>query len=522
MILPNLTSTNIATLDTVEFRGYNHTETVQEGEFYNMMNLTGDMYPVLTVRKPRGTVKKLTKPNGLLGKEKLCYVDGTEVFYDDKKIADVTDGEKTLCSMSAYICIFPDKLIFNISTGELKKIEESYTATGSVKYESSYLTDTDLDAEGQTYIKITSTGIGKNFNKYDTVFIEGSTITDINTSKTIQDIGDDYILIIGVIDSSQSQTGGLVIKRKCPDMDFVCEHDNRLWGCSSENREIYCCKLGDPLNWYSYEGLSTDSYAVTIGSDGPFTGCASYLGYIMFFKENRVHKVLGSRPSNFSVSTNSIRGPEEGSPKGLKSVNELLYYKGRTDILANAGSIPESISYALGETEYSGAVLGYFKNKLYISMKSTEGYTMFVYDTKRGLWYKEDNVQALFMTELNGQLYYIDAADNTLKTIEGKDTEYIKWYGEFGEFTGNVENKKFVGRLNINAAIAEKSYMDIYISYDNYEEWKKICTIHRMTRKSINIPIVPRRCDRFKIKIAGEGNVKIYRITKQLATGSEV
>lgn len=185
MILPNLTSTNIATLDTVEFRGYNHTETVQEGEFYDMMNLTGDMYPVLTVRKPRGTVKKLTKPNGLLGKEKLCYVDGTEVFYDDKKIADVTDGEKTLCSMSAYICIFPDKLIYNISTGELKKIEESYTATGSVKYESSYLTkapdeqgtrsgfceakcDTDLDAEGQTYIKITSTGIGKNFNKYDT------------------------------------------------------------------------------------------------------------------------------------------------------------------------------------------------------------------------------------------------------------------------------------------------------------------------------------------------------------------
>ena len=242
----------------------------------------------------------------------------------------------------------------------------------------------------------------------------------------------------------------------------------------------------------------------------------------MFFKENRVHKVLGSRPSNFSVSTNSIRGPEEGSPKGLKSVNELLYYKGRTDILANAGSIPESISYALGETEYSGAVLGYFKNKLYISMKSSEGYTMFVYDTKRGLWYKEDNVQALFMTELNGQLYYIDAADNMLKTIEGKDTEYIKWYGEFGEFTGNVENKKFIGRLNINAAIDEKSYMDIYISYDNYEEWKKICTIHRMTRKSINIPIVPRRCDRFKIKIAGEGNVKIYRITKQLATGSEV
>lgn len=59
MILPNLTSTNIATLDTVEFRGYNHTETVQEGEFYDMMNLTGDMYPVLTVENRGERLKSL-------------------------------------------------------------------------------------------------------------------------------------------------------------------------------------------------------------------------------------------------------------------------------------------------------------------------------------------------------------------------------------------------------------------------------------------------------------------------------
>lgn len=531
MILPNLTETGKGTIDSVEFKGYNHTETAGDGEFYDMMNLSGDLYPVLTTRKPRGKVRKLTKPNGLLGKEKLCWCDGGELYYGDEKIADVEDGEKTLCGMSAYICVFPDKIIYNISTGEVTEIEAGFEASGSVKYESSYLTDTDLDATGQTYVRITADGIGTKFNIYDTVFLEGSVIEELNTSKTIQDKGDDYILIIGAIDEEKTQTGGLKIKRKCPDMDFVCEHDNRLWGCSSANHEIYCCKLGDPLNWYSYEGLSTDSYAVTVGSDGKFTGCASFLGYIMFFKETRVHKILGSRPANFTLSTNSIRGPEEGSPKGLTSVNEMLYYKGRADILANAGSMPESVSFALGETEYTKAVAGYYKNKLYMSMLNTaeNAYNMFVFDMKRNFWYREDNIQALFMTELGGQLYYIDASDNYIKTIEGNENEYIEWYGEFGEFSGNIENKKYISRINIDAWVAEKSYMDIFISYNNspngedeYGRWEKIYTIHKMVRKNVNIPIILRRCERFKLKIAGKGDFKLYRITKQIATGSEV
>ena len=57
-------------------------------------------------------------------------------------------------------------------------------------------------------------------------------------------------------------------QRRVPDLDWLTEHNNRVWGCSSTENVIYACKLGDATNWFSYRGTAADSYAVTVGSDG--------------------------------------------------------------------------------------------------------------------------------------------------------------------------------------------------------------------------------------------------------------
>ena len=51
------------------------------------------------------------------------------------------------------------------------------------------------------------------------------------------------------------------MERRVPDLDYITECDNRVWGCSSRENVIYACKLGDFRNWNSFAGLSTDSYA---------------------------------------------------------------------------------------------------------------------------------------------------------------------------------------------------------------------------------------------------------------------
>ena len=71
-------------------------------------------------------------------------------------------------------------------------------------------------------------------------------------------------------------------------------------GLQQRENVIYACKLGDPTNWFSYRGIAADSYAVTVGSDGAFTGAATCMGYALFFKENTLHKLCGTKPRIFS------------------------------------------------------------------------------------------------------------------------------------------------------------------------------------------------------------------------------
>lgn len=98
------------------------------------------------------------------------------------------------------------------------------------------------------------------------------------------------------------------MERRVPDLDYVTECDNRVWGCSSKENVIYACRLGDPTNWFSYRGIAADSYAVTVGSDGAFTGAATCMGYALFFKENTLHKLYGSKPSDFQLTSLRCRG----------------------------------------------------------------------------------------------------------------------------------------------------------------------------------------------------------------------
>ena len=133
------------------------------------------------------------------------------------------------------------------------------------------------------------------------------------------DAAADWVIIVALIEKPET-AAGVKLQRKVPDMDFVVEHGNRLWGCSSEKHEIYASALGDPKNWNQYLGVASDSYAVTVGSTGPFTGAASHLGFILFFKQDCVHQILGSKPSNFQLDTTNCRGVAEGSERSLVQI----------------------------------------------------------------------------------------------------------------------------------------------------------------------------------------------------------
>ena len=570
------------------FRGYNNNPRIGEGEFYDMKNLTSTNYPLITPRPKRGVFKTLTNPQGLIGKDSLCCVDGADFYINEHRVdmelsTDPEDCPKTLISMGAYVIVMPDKKWVKTiadkddeSVFEHGNIEAEVTTSTTVTFQMCKVdgtvyedvpksTDAPTDPKNldlwidtsstphslkqwsdslgmwvsiaTTYVKISAAGIGKPFEVGDGVTISGINnpqLADLNSNLIIWDKGDDYVVVLGIIDAVDTQEDPITIKRSMPNMDFIIESENRLWGCRygiANNgevvNEIYASKLGDFKNWNCFSGISTDSYAATVGTDGQFTGAVTHMGYPIFFKENYMHKVYGNYPANYQIQTTQCRGVQKGCHRSLAVVNEVLYYKARNGICAYDGSLPQEISSVLGDVAYSEAVGVSHGNKYYISMHNDTAneWSLFVCDTAKGLWHKEDNLRAVDFCSCGGQLYFIDYNDpQKIKTMFGgeNDTEYYEWMMETGIIGTDSPDKKYISKLNIRMFIDIGSRAFFYIQYDSSGDWEFLFRMDGSTFRSFTIPIRPKRCDHMKLRIEGNGDFKIYSISKTIEQGSDV
>jgi hypothetical protein len=390
-------------------------------------------------------------------------------------------------------------------------------------------------AVATTYIKIHATGIGKPFSVNDGVTISGvadESLSDLNATMVIWAKGDDYIVVTGILDEVTTQDTAIKVQRLMPEMDFIIESENRLWGCRYGPQgdqivnEIYACKLGDFKNWYCYMGVSTDSYASSVGTDGQFTGAITHLGYPLFFKENCLHKVYGNYPANYQIQTTTCRGVQKGCGKSLAIVNEVLYYKSRSSVCAYDGSLPQEISSAFGDENYFNAVAGSLRNKYYISMSdANDKWHMFVYDTAKGMWHREDDTQATCFCQCRGDLYYIDYATNQIKTVKGTgvlETAPIKWEAVTGIIGTDTPDKKYISRMDVRMKLAIGTVVTFYAEYDSSGEWEHLFSMTGKDLRSFAVPVRPKRCDHMRLKIVGVGDAKIFSISKTIEQGSDV
>ena len=562
------------------FKGYNHNLRIGDGEFFDMKNMTSDYYPVASPRKDRGVYASATNPNGMIAKDSLCYVDGTKFVINGYPVdMGLSDEPKQLISMGAYVIIMPDKKWINtLNTTEFGNIEATWESTGDVTFTLCTITGDNYEGAtasatepkepknmqlwidisstphvlkqysetsamwvsiATTYIKIAATGIGKSFAQYDGVTISGVSsagLQALNSTMVIWDRGDDYIVVVGILDELTTQTvaeGVITVGRTMPKLDYVTESDNRLWGCKygiADNgqvvNEIYACKLGDFKNWNCFMGTSTDSYVVGVGSDGPFTGAVTHLGYPLFFKENIMHKVYGKYPANFQVQDTACRGVQKECDRSMAIVNETLFYKARSGIMAYDGSLPTEVSYALGTEAYSDAVGGAHGNKYYVSMKDVNGmWNLFVYDTAKGMWHKEDNLHVSAFCSCRGEMYAIDADTKKILTMLGSgegQAKDLQWIVETGEIGISSPDMKYISRLTVRMLLDIGSEVRIYGKYDFNDAWEHLFVTKGTSLRSFSVPIRPKRCDHMKLRIEGVGMAKIYSITKTIEQGSEI
>lgn len=579
-IFPYLDPTEQTRLTVENFGGYDHRPACPEGSFYEMENLSSRHYPLLSTRPERGVVRELEAPGGLIGKDALAFVENGTLYYNDLPTAEtgLTPGQKQLVGMGAYILIFPDKRYFNTEDfTDHGSMEAHYSYTGSVKYSLCTSDATPvgdptkseaapenpdngqlwLDGRGTLHSYSAVLGLWSEeegvftklefgtmgqipalFSALDGVEISGSALDGMNGEKVIYALGggeeqQDYIVLAGLVDETQIQENASIsISRTLPEMDFVCQCQNRLWGCryglqgGEIVNEIYCSALGDFKNFRQYLGLSTDSWTASLGSDGQFTGAVSYLGSPCFFKEDRIHRVTVSAQGAHRVDETVCRGVQKGSDKSLCVVGESLFYKARNDVCVWQGGFPQSVSAPLGDTQYKNAVAGALGGKYYISMQDGEGnWSLFVYDSALGLWQREDALHAACFAECRGELYCIDAYNGLLLSMcgsEGTAEGSFEWKAESGILRYFTPDRQYISRLSFTMSMQSGGSAAVYLRYDSAGAWEKAGELSISGPGTVTLPVRPRRCGHFQLRLTGQGQMSLYDMSRVMERGSDV
>lgn len=408
------------------------------------------------------------------------------------------------------------------------------------------------------YCKISAAGIGKDFRTWDTITLSGTVAKqadqweELDGERIVYEVADDWLRVkatpggarfygkliqTGTQASWVSLTGNntkvykakeaVRLERRIPDLDYLTECENRVWGCSSKENVIYGSKLGDPTNWFSYRGIAADSYAVTVGSDGAFTGAATCMGSALFFKENTLHKLYGSKPSDFQLSSLHCRGVAKNAAKSLCVLNETLYYLSPDGVMAWDGSLPTKVSNALDSSRLANAQSvagGALDGRYYLHLARGENARMLVYDTERGLWQEED-VCSEEMASTGGQLYLWDgtslwAADPSREpdweNTDGTETA-IPFELVTGEIGQDKTEEQYLSRLTLRLDAEAQSKIEVSVSYDG-GSWEKLAMLAAdRKRQCFDIPFVPRRCGTLRLRLSGTGQITLRGIAKTLA-----
>lgn len=514
----------------IEFKGYDAQSYVEDGKMREMKNLASDEYPCLYQRKQRGLFsEKYSEPTTILAsKEKLCVIDGKRFFYDGelKGYLD-TDGEKQVVAINNKICVWPDKKYYDILTNTFASLENKVTSADPVIVTENSLTLPGVDLSGFKRLDAVSiTGFEvMTENNTDYVTQGVRVIEAVDTENNVLTFKEKSFILNSTTAEQYEETGTIIIARDVPNLEFVMEHNNRLYGV--EGNMIHACHLGEPTIWTDTEGYSDSSYTVPVGTDGDFTGCAAYSTHLLFFKENYIHKLYGNKPSNYQLVTSSCLGLEKGSHRSVHVINDVVYYKSREGIMNYDGAQPTLMTYNFGTIRYDSAVGGTDGLRYYVSMRNkTDGlWYLFSYDIARNLWHIEDNTKVTCFAFLNPKLLFIDDDANRIYSTDCGDGDpipadkKIEWYAVLGEYDEFIENKKVYSEIDLRMKMEENSELLVSMSIDN-GEYERLRHIYTTKKRTVSLPIVPRRCDKFKIKLEGHGYCKIESVVRVVKEGT--
>lgn len=492
----------------LEWHGVQYGRTTQDGELTESQNLSAREYPAMCQRLGRAPIEGYTRPTAAFAGNGLAVVDGTSLYYDGEEVGTVREGEKQIVQVNSKVCVFPDMVYYDVSTKRFGTMAvDVVIPAGKAKFTTSELTVSVDPVEGKKLEDL--------FAVNQAVEISGASIEENNKTIIVRAVSGNTLTFYADSFAAGDSSAEIHLKRNMPELTHVCEAKNRLWGV--DETTIWASALGDPLTFYNYDGLSTDSYAVSLGTKGRFTGLCGYGSNVLVFEENALHKILGSEPTEYSIYSYTVPGVQAGSEKSLQVVNEVLYYKGAAGVYAYTGAAPALASEVFGTRQFDSARAGTDGQNYYLSMRDKDSgkWGLWVLDTLRGIWLREDDTHVLDFFTMGSILCFLTEGGAMMETGQDDGAEgRLEWMAELAPFDWTTPERKQYTRLYLQAELDTGAYVRAEIREDG-GPWRQVFLHHAEHKKNIAVPIAPNRCDQMQVRLTGKGRCLVRQITRE-------
>ena len=85
-----------------------------------------------------------------------------------------------------------------------------------------------------------------------------------------------------------------------------------------------------------------------------------------------------------------------------------------------------------------------------------------------------------------------------------------------------TKDHKYVSRYNIRALVPADGEIRVYFRYDSVGDWRLAGSLSGEGYvRSTMLPVRPRRCDHYEMRIEGAGDVRIFSIARIMEQGGD-
>lgn len=489
---PYLRGTAASRTQTDQFSGLDRRVRAAPGAVRAGMGLCAGALPALRPCPAAVKVRSLDACTDLFTAHgALIWTSGGRLYVDGIDRGGVRETRHQMAVLGRRLVLFPEKKYLTLDEdGSLADMEARTQGAATFT---------------ERTIEITGT---EGFRAGDGVTITGCTRNPENNKTAVVRAVEDGALVFSEGCFLPGGENIVQVTRTVPDLDFVCEKDNRLWGV--HGNAICCSALGDPLNWMAYEGLATDGFETEVGTDGAFTGIAAASSHVLCFKEDCVHKVYGAKPSNFQVQVSQIPGVAAGCERSIVNLGETVYWWARDGLMAYGGGIPDRLSAPLGEAPYTAVCAGADGHLLWLSgLREGQPETL-AYDTEQAAFLPVDTRQAVQFAGQGGTLYLAEA-DALWKAGESrKDSKFQAVFGPFRQSAPAV-----LTGLTLLADCAGDCALTCELRTPG-SAWQAAWAGEGLPEGRARIPVRPARGMQFWLRLTGRGDITLQAIRRTI------